>query len=304
MSSPKRKQWKKAELKPGDTVLKDAQPTDIVILVMGPHGVGKSTFINTTAGRTLTKVGHSTESCTATIQHAIFPYPYDTDRRVVLVDTPGLDDAYADEVEVLRRIAVWLAYSYNANLKLSGVIYLHDISQASVMGRARHNFAVFNKLCGAEAAEHVTLATTKWANVKSETGQRHEQQLRDTWKDWLCQGSEMAKFTDTRQSAWDIIDSVTKKQPLDALRIQREMVDLGKRISETAAGNTLRTLLEEQVVMQKRRFIALQISKEGGDNRQANLKETEDQIYMLLGQIQTLKTRRKGILGFFGCSRK
>ena len=30
-------------------------------------------------------------------------------RRIVLVDTPGFDDTYADDGEILRRIAVWLA---------------------------------------------------------------------------------------------------------------------------------------------------------------------------------------------------
>lgn len=33
------------------------------------------------------------------------------DRRLILVDTPGFDDTYIDDAEVLRRIAVWLAVS-------------------------------------------------------------------------------------------------------------------------------------------------------------------------------------------------
>ena len=31
--------------------------------------------------------------------------------RVVIVDTPGFDNTYEEDVEILRRIAVWLAAS-------------------------------------------------------------------------------------------------------------------------------------------------------------------------------------------------
>jgi hypothetical protein len=57
----------------------------------------------------VTKVGHSLWSCTADIQHVFCECPDDpSQRRVVLVDTPGFDDTYIPSGEILRRIAVWL----------------------------------------------------------------------------------------------------------------------------------------------------------------------------------------------------
>lgn len=58
-------------------------------------------------------IGNGMEPCTVAIQHAIVPHPSkeDPDRRVMFVDTPGFDDTYVDDSEILRRIAVWLARS-------------------------------------------------------------------------------------------------------------------------------------------------------------------------------------------------
>jgi hypothetical protein len=61
------------------------------------------------------QVGHDLKSCTNILQHAVIPeipnYPLFKDRRIVVVDTPGFDDTYIEDREILRRIAVWLASS-------------------------------------------------------------------------------------------------------------------------------------------------------------------------------------------------
>ncbi|KAH7925402.1 hypothetical protein BV22DRAFT_1034079 [Leucogyrophana mollusca] len=298
---PISKIWKGSEQRPGDTVLQDARPTDIVIPVMGPTGVGKSTFINTAAGADLTKVGHSLESCTAALTHAIVPYPYDRSRRIVFVDTPGFDDTYEDDAEILRRIAVWLARSYSDKVKLAGIIYLHEITQARMVGTSRKNFDMFDKLCGVKAAQNVILGTTKWANVKPDVAARREQQLGEFWKDMIQQGSKMAKFDGTSQSAWKIINTITDKQLLECLQIQNELVDLGKILPETAAGNALRSSLKDLVAAHKKTIMELRSGNEGGDDVQGRLKDTEDQIRTLLGQIQALKIPiGRRILAFFG----
>ena len=59
-------------------------------------------------------VGHDLSSCTSTLQYAIVDNPSTRKfegRRVIIVDTPGFDDTYEDGVEILRRIADWLASS-------------------------------------------------------------------------------------------------------------------------------------------------------------------------------------------------
>ena len=57
-------------------------------------------------------VGHDISSCTSTVQYEIVDNPPPCKgHRVIIVDTPSFDDTYEDDVEILRRIAVWLASS-------------------------------------------------------------------------------------------------------------------------------------------------------------------------------------------------
>ena len=61
------------------------------------------------------RVGHEMTSCTSKLEYFVMDPisspPQLKDHRVVIVDTPGFDDTYEDDVEILRRIAVWLALS-------------------------------------------------------------------------------------------------------------------------------------------------------------------------------------------------
>lgn len=57
-------------------------------------------------------VGKELHSSTANVHHYIVDkHPFDDDRRLILVDTPGFDDTYNDDAEILRRIAFWLGRS-------------------------------------------------------------------------------------------------------------------------------------------------------------------------------------------------
>ena len=60
------------------------------------------------------RVGHDLSSCTSKLQYAIVNNPSTRKlegHRVIIVDTPSFDDTYEDYLEILRRIAVWLASS-------------------------------------------------------------------------------------------------------------------------------------------------------------------------------------------------
>ena len=61
-------------------------------------------------------VAHDFRSSTANLRHAFIEdkagiSPRLMGRRIVIVDTPGFGDPYTEDVEILRRIAVWLASS-------------------------------------------------------------------------------------------------------------------------------------------------------------------------------------------------
>ncbi|KAG0694741.1 P-loop containing nucleoside triphosphate hydrolase protein, partial [Suillus ampliporus] len=236
-----------------DVVFKDWRPNDIIIPVMGPTGVGKSTFINFAVGKDTTPVGHDLQSCTQHINHAICALPGDSSgRRVVLVDLPSFDDTFLSDTEILRRIAVWLASS--DDMKLAGVLYLHDISESRAFGTSRRNFDMFRRLCGENAERNVILVTTKWNDVGAGVGERREKQLKDSfWKEMIENGSQVARFHGSHNSAWDVMRLIlANNSAVAALRIQEELVDLGKVISETDAGNTLRAALKDVADIHRR----------------------------------------------------
>ena len=63
-------------------------------------------------GRNVVEVSHRLHSCTTKIEPVIMdPHPNDPSRRLIFVDTPGFDDTYIDDTEILRLISVWLALS-------------------------------------------------------------------------------------------------------------------------------------------------------------------------------------------------
>lgn len=89
---------------------------DVIIPIMGPTGVGKSTFINYIAGREVAEVGH--DLCSRTIQ--LCPIIIDSSQsaplnggRLVLVDTPGFDDTCVDDTAILHSISLWLENMYH-----------------------------------------------------------------------------------------------------------------------------------------------------------------------------------------------
>ncbi|KAG6833274.1 hypothetical protein H0H87_009449 [Tephrocybe sp. NHM501043] len=291
----KRSVWKAKEKKADDQFLEDPRDTDIVIPIMGPTGAGKSTFINHVAGESVAAVGHNLKSETAQLQHVIFPHPTDRTRRIIIVDTPGFDDTYVADSEILRRIAVWLAQSYSANMTLAGVIYLHEISQTRMLGTARKNLDMFNKLIGKDATKNVILATTKWGEIPAEVGDRREEQLRERhWKWMVDLGAKLFRFTDSQESGWKIIQHIldqTATQDVDTVEIQQELVELKKILPETEAGQALLYTLEE--LLENQRLAAAQLRKdESSDQVKAIMRETDQKIHATLGQINALSGNR------------
>lgn len=128
--------------------IKNITPADILVFVVGPTGVGKSTFINNYIGQRLAKTCNlfDMESCTHDLEH--FPIPPEGPERLILVDTPGFNatnmTSGSETLERIKRwckaqlvphslpchIAVMLSQSCGAAGKTcGGLIYLHDVDR-------------------------------------------------------------------------------------------------------------------------------------------------------------------------------
>ncbi|KAG5638661.1 hypothetical protein H0H81_011213 [Sphagnurus paluster] len=274
-TSGQRRTWKgKSILKKGDTIMKGGKDTDVVIPQLQTVAAGPS-------------IGHDLKSHTQVIAHFIITHPKYPERRLIFVDTPGFDDTYIDDSEILRRIAVWLAKSYSDHMKLAGVIYLHEISQPRMMGAPRRNLEMFRELCGEDAVKNVVLGTTKWDDVTPEIGNKREEQLREKyWGHMLTLGSKMSRVENNKEAVWKVIDHILNNQPVDALVIQEELVDHRRIIPETAAGRALRATLQELLETQEKATAQLKATDK--TSRQM-LEESKNKIRSISQQIGALK---------------
>lgn len=174
-------------------------------------------------------------------------------RRLFLIDTPGFDDTYKSDTDILREVANWLSQAYENEVQLTGIIYLHRILDTRLGGSAMKNLRMFKKLCGESSLASVVLATTMWDDVEEDTGNNREQELKTNprfWAGMIAKGSTVFRHDRQLSSAMDIISHLIRKErPIDT-DIAKEMVDNNKTLDQTSAGIEVTAEMNEQ----KKRF--------------------------------------------------
>jgi hypothetical protein len=159
------------------------------------------------------------------------------DGRVVrFVDTPGFSDTNLSDSEVLQLIAEYLAAAYRKDMKLSGIIYMHPISDTRVTHHATKNLQMFQKLTGEKNLKNVVLATSMWDKVSAEQGQAREHELKTKfWNLLLAWEAKAVRYAGTPESARSIAQMLMANKPF-FLQLQQEMGKDNKALKDTAAG--------------------------------------------------------------------
>ncbi|KAG6810043.1 hypothetical protein H0H92_013605 [Tricholoma furcatifolium] len=210
------------------------QENDIIYLVLGQTGAGKSSFINHAIGREMASVGHSLDAHTSTIDPFVLTSSSPSSGRVFLVDTPGFNDTWDSDRTIVKRILDWLQNSCHPNTRFGGIVYLHEISQAR--DNPTTNFMHPTKLSEPEAPRYVILATVKWNLVRAPVAELRESQLKEYWSKMADRGSQMARFSDSTESARQILDAFPK-QALPVERMQKEFLRILGLLPLEPSGN-------------------------------------------------------------------
>ena len=176
-------------------------------------------------------------------------------------------------------------YEYGSTL--SGVIYIHRISDKRFTGIAGRNFKMFRELCGDSTLRNVVLVTNMWAEVSQEDGEEREEELiTNFFKPVLDKRAQIARHYNTVESAHDIIRRIIRNRPA-ALQIQRELVDEGKDIVDTAAGEAVNKELNEQIRRHRAEMqtIKEEMEKAMKDKDEETRRELEEETRKLQDHI-------------------
>lgn len=228
------------------------------------------------------------------------------------MDTPGFDDTDRKDSDILKEIAGWLTKTYQQNIRLRGLLYLHRISDNRMGGCARKNLAIFKKLCGPDGLGNVLFVTTFWEMVERSVGESREQLLQSTeefWGFFIKKGSRVHRHWNTGDSALTILTqfatcSTDVPSGEAKLAIQAEMVDAGKDLDQTAAGQELQSGIqrERQRLMndmkereqemeearQTRDKEMLDILREEQDNQREQLKQRDREMKELKVSLEMM----------------
>ena len=135
--------------------------------------------------------------------------------------------------------------AYEDKAKLTGVIYLHRISDLRMGNSSYKNLRMFRSLCGTKALSHVILATTMWDKVSSEEGAAREGELlRDDrfWGQMKAAGSIVKRYHGTAGEAMAMVNELVQKSRV-VLRIQEEVAVQNKKLVDTKAGKEINEAL-------------------------------------------------------------
>ena len=168
-------------------------------------------------------------------------YKLQDGKRIFLIDTPGFNDAIRSDSEILQEIAFFLAQTYLQSIRLTGVVYLHRITDNRMSGSSLRNLQIFRELCGQSAYPHVALTTTMWDALQDPgEGANYQNQLLshgEWWGDMVRRQSHVARHDGKASTAESIIQNlISHRDPDLVLAIQREMVLQKKSLEDTSAG--------------------------------------------------------------------
>ncbi|KAI5994002.1 hypothetical protein EDD15DRAFT_873557 [Pisolithus albus] len=249
------------------------------VLIMGSTGSGRRNFIDKLMEVEGAKAPRGVESFTQDMKE--YSVKLRDHQEYVFVDTPGFKNPIRLAVEVLQMLADWLEMKYREGARLTGVIFIHEITNRSPRDALLESLDIFCCMCGDKAARRVRLVTTSWEHVKDPTlAEIAASQLEtNLWKPLLDAGARHLRFENSKQSAWAVMKDLGVER--EALLLQEELVDAGRHLYETFAGRALYLQLQklsQEELQPNNRFWRGGWRRQVGRPVQAQCKHIEKQL--------------------------
>jgi hypothetical protein len=93
----------------------------------------------------------------------------------IFIDTPGFNDSDSGRSDpaVFLEILSWFR-EMSPFCNLAGILYVHDITTSRFSGAAKTNIDLLQALCGEEYFRNVTILTTMWRKLSSDSQEEAE----------------------------------------------------------------------------------------------------------------------------------
>lgn len=173
---------------------------------------------------------------------------------------------------------------YKNDVKLTGLVYLHRITDNRMAGSPYKNLRMFGNLCGDHAASRVLLVSTMWDKIDTKIAEKRESQLaQEFWKGLLEGGSKIDRLRTSQMSeSWRIISAlIQQSHQREVTLLQQEIVDLERNLNETQAAQVLHSDLQKLLYEQKVSIKSLlaQVEKSNDPKLKADLQKEYNKIH-------------------------
>ncbi|KAF9035437.1 hypothetical protein BJ165DRAFT_1509614 [Panaeolus papilionaceus] len=183
----------------------------VVLLIVGPTGAGKSTFIEALAQDSSLRISsNQLEGFTQTVNtYSLMNVDY-ANFPISLVDVPGFADTRISMTNIVAMLKAWMQESGASSL--GRILYFTPIHSVRLPGSHRHVLRTFQALTRAKTAGNITIVTSMWDNLWGDSAKQRAEsnfnQLQDTvWKGFVDEGAQIVKFLNTQESALSILNA-------------------------------------------------------------------------------------------------
>jgi len=187
-----------------------------------------------------------------------------------------------------------LAAAYDREIKLSGIIYFHCITNNRFQGSAARALSAFKKMCGEEAFCGIVIATTMWDRVTpdelAKAERRHEELYAKVRQDVIHRGGKLTRLSAVEIDAAKILQHIVGKGRKLTLAFQRELVDENRLVHETGAGQVLFEYLTGSFETLRARAdeARTKIAEMAHCSQREEVRELEDAVIDMAGSMRSV----------------
>lgn len=167
-----------------------------------------------------------------------------------MIDTPGFDDTYRSDAEILELLARWLRKNYYQGVELTGAILLQPINGNRIQGSERRRLRLFEKICGPNCFSKIVIATTMWDEISCDAMSFRRMQDRvvstDCWGTMAAGGARVERHDNNADSARRIVSMLCGQSVPMKLLMQEELGHNGGTLAGTSAGHQLYSELDDR----------------------------------------------------------